>query len=200
MTAMAAAMPPTTVTAAATATTMETAARTGSDATTESRTASNPGTTAAAPAMPAIAATPTEAATHGVTAPIITGTAPTVIVPAIIPAAENVLNLLHVAGRRRRNQRADRHCDDWAGENRPAQCERCGKGKFFHFNLQFPVCASTMGTYPTCSAIVAFPRPWHGRFRIGPLRMPCGCLSYREAAPKYPEVGAFHGINAAHSS
>ena len=61
----------------------------------------------AVPAMPTDAATPSKTAAPGVTAPIEAGTAPAVVVPAVISSAEDELSLFHVAGDGRRHQAVD---------------------------------------------------------------------------------------------
>jgi hypothetical protein len=62
----------------------------------------------AVPAMPTDAAAPAKTAAPSVTAPIETGTAPAVVVPAVISSAENELSLFHVTGDGRRHQAVDR--------------------------------------------------------------------------------------------
>ena len=52
----------------------------------------------AAPAVPAITAAPAVTAPPGVSTPVKAGTAPAVVVPAVLPTAENELSLLNIAG------------------------------------------------------------------------------------------------------
>jgi hypothetical protein len=51
----------------------------------------------AVPAAPSGAAAPAEATAKGITAPIEAGSAPAIVVPAVIPPAEDELSLFHIA-------------------------------------------------------------------------------------------------------
>lgn len=67
--------------------------------------------TAMMPAVPSRTATPPEAAPVRITAPVKAGTMPAIVVPAVIAAAEEELDLLHVIGREHRLRAADWHRD-----------------------------------------------------------------------------------------
>jgi hypothetical protein len=62
----------------------------------------------AVPAMPTGPTAPAKTAAPGVTAPIEAGSAPAVVVPAVISSAENELSLFHVAGDGHRDEVVDR--------------------------------------------------------------------------------------------
>jgi hypothetical protein len=70
----------------------------------------------AVPAMPTDAAAPAQTAAPRVAAPIEAGTAPTVVIPAVIPSAEHELSLFHVTGNGRRDEAIDRQSVGLAAE------------------------------------------------------------------------------------
>src|ERR1700722_9895026 len=66
-----------------------------------------PARSATLPAMPAHAAAPAEAAAEGITAPVEAGSAPAIVIPAVILSAVDELSLFHIAGDRRRHEAID---------------------------------------------------------------------------------------------
>ena len=61
------------------------------------------------PAVPASATAPAEAAPPGIAAPIEAGTAPAVVVPAVISSTEDELGLLDIGRHGRRHDMIDGH-------------------------------------------------------------------------------------------
>jgi hypothetical protein len=111
------------VAAAATATADYGAATAPSHTTTMNSAAATTNVTTA-PSMPTVAAAPSESRTEGVTAPVKARSVPAIVVPAIIPAAEEELSSLYVVQCARGIQSVDGQSLCWACEQRPAQRDR----------------------------------------------------------------------------
>jgi hypothetical protein len=109
--------------AAAAATAGYCAATAPSDTTTMNSAAATTDVTTA-PSMPTVTAAPPESRTEGVTAPVKARSMPAIVVPAIIPAAEEELSSLYVVQCARGIQSVDGQSLCWACEQRPAQRDR----------------------------------------------------------------------------
>jgi hypothetical protein len=79
--------------------------------------------TAVPPAMPAHPAAPSEAAAHRITTPVESRPVPAVIVPAIIPSAEEELDWLHDSRDGSRKETGGQ-CDGWAGQTEHSERNR----------------------------------------------------------------------------
>jgi hypothetical protein len=81
----------------------------------------------ASPAVPARPATPSDAAPPGVTAPVKSWPMPAVIVPAIIPSAEEELDLFHIRWNGSRKE-ANGYCGGWPSHTEQSERKRDGRG------------------------------------------------------------------------
>lgn len=123
--------------------------------------ARNPDMTATTtvPAMPAVPPAPTLTAPVGITAPVEARTMPPGVIPAVIPAAEGELSLLHVAGHWGNSESTRGQRSGGASESGCAQRKHSGKNKFLHLTI------SDVGSFAGFCVAPAYVRTERSRSR-----------------------------------
>lgn len=124
--------------------------------------------TAVLPSTPAMAAAPSEAATHRITAPVEAGAIPCGVIPAIVPTPEKKLGLLNIAGRF--DQTAHGHRHGWRSQHRNTQ--RNSSADQFSLHKKLPELRTSPCVHCFNSTIIVTRKPAEVRhFRIGSLRL-----------------------------
>lgn len=93
--------------------------------------------TTAVPAVPALATAPTEATAEGIAAPIIAGTMPAIVIPAVIAATEEELGLLDVVRNRSRREAVEGHCVGLTGRAQERERSSSSPNPLSHKHLRF---------------------------------------------------------------